>query len=158
MDQNLKSYLDEQGIKYETYEHPAVFTVSESDKVTKHIPGNRSKNLFLKDEKGRFYLVSLPGEKRLDMKYLKRRLGVKELYFGSSEDLKRELNLTPGSVSIFGMIYARNTSLLIDREIWEAEFSGFHPNINTSTLVISRESLRKFCMSLSSKWEVVDLA
>ncbi len=157
MDLFLKTYLERHNIKYKIYKHPAVFTVAESDKIKTLIPGVRSKNLFLRDEKNKFYLYCLPGEKRADLKAIKKNLGVKELHFASSEELKKELNLTPGSVSLFGMIHAKNTRLLIDKEIWEAQEVGFHPNINTATLVINHKDLEKFCNNLSS-WEVLSLA
>ncbi|MEK6825177.1 MAG: prolyl-tRNA synthetase associated domain-containing protein [Nanoarchaeota archaeon] len=158
MDSTLKSYLEKYKVNYTLYEHPAVFTVTESDEVTKHIPGARSKNLFLKDDQKKFYLICMPGHKRLDMKALKLSIKVKELHFASPEDLKKELNLTPGSVSIFGMIHASHTKLLIDKELWEANQVGFHPNINTSTLLVNHQALEIFCKSLSSPWEVVSLA
>ncbi len=157
MDSALKEYLSKYNISYDLYEHPAVFTVAESDKVTQHIPGIRSKNLFLKSGE-QYYLVCMPGEKRLDIKTLKKHLNVKNLYFASPEELKTELYLTSGSVSIFGMIHAKHTHLLIDKEIWDAKKAGFHPNINTATIVLMHENLEKFCKSLNSHWEVIALA
>ena len=157
MESSLKTHLEKHNIHYTLYEHPAVFTVTESDKVTKHIPGIRSKNLFLKSS-NTFYLYCLPGEKRANLKALKKYLNVKDLAFASPIELKNELHLTPGSVSIFGMIHAKKTHLLIDKEIWSAHQAGFHPNINTATLVVSHHELERFCNTLSSPWEVVDLA
>ena len=156
MDENLKKYLKNIDIKYDIYEHPLVFTVEESNKATKHIPGIRTKNLFLKSE-SQFYLISLPGEKRLNMKELKKNLNAKDLHFASSDELKSELHLKPGSVSIFGMIYAKNTILVIDREIWNSEFSGFHPNINNETIVLSKNNLEKFIISLKCKTLILEL-
>lgn len=160
MDSALKSYLDKNHISYIIHEHPAVFTVEESKSVPsiQKIPGVRSKNLFLKDDIGRFYLVCLPGEKRLNIKNLEAYLRVKKLKFGSSQELKSELNLTPGSVSIFGMIYSKNVILLVDREIWDAQIVSFHPNINTATLELNHLSFLRFYESLRCKKEVVDLA
>ncbi len=85
-------------------------------------------------------------------------IGAKKLYFASPEELKGELNLTPGSVSIFGMINSKgNTKLIIDQDIWDAKEIGSHPNINTATLVITHENLEKFCLSLDKKPEVISL-
>ncbi len=158
MESALKDYLAKHHIHYEIYEHPAVFTVAESDKVTQHIPGARSKNLFLYDEERRYYLICMLGEKRLDMKKLKNHLQVKELHFASPEELKTELYLSPGSVSPLGMIHAKHTRLLIDKEIWDAKQAGFHPNVNTATLVLDHTDIEKFCNSLFCPWEVIDLA
>ncbi|MDP3881609.1 MAG: YbaK/EbsC family protein [Nanoarchaeota archaeon] len=157
MDQNLKLYLKEKGIIYKEHTHPAVFTVAESKEVIKEYSYLHTKNLFLKDKNGRFYLVCLPAEKRLDVKLLEKHLHIKKLKFSSPEELKDELNLTPGSVSIFGIIYSKKTSLIIDQEVYDAEKTGFHPNINTATLEIDRKNLRIFLESIKVEKEVIKL-
>lgn len=157
MDEKLKKYLEKYNISYKIYEHPAVFTVAESDKVTKHIPGARSKNLFLKDENNNFYLVSMPGEKRLNTKSLRAYFKLKELNFASPSELKEQLNISPGSVSLFCMIRAsERVTLVIDKEIWSASLAGFHPNVNTSTLVLDNKNIKKFLSTLKNKIEVID--
>jgi Ala-tRNA(Pro) deacylase len=158
MDQNLKTFLEKHKICFEVYEHPAVFTVAESkEKITKPIPGLHTKNLFLKDDKGRFYLACLAAEKRLNIKALEKRLGVKKLKFSSPEDLKKELNLTPGSVSLFGLVYAKNVKLILDDTVWKSPSVGFHPNVNTATVVISHEGLVKFLAALNIQKEIFNL-
>src|SRR3989344_2447879 len=121
MDEKLRRYLNKYNIQYKSYEHPEVFTVSQSSSIKIEIPGKHTKCLFLKDEKGSFYLIVLLAEKRLNTRLMKEKLGAKEIHFASIEQLKKELNLTPGSVSLFGMIYAKNTCLIIDKELWDAE-------------------------------------
>jgi len=159
MDLVLKSYLAKHNISYKLHKHPAVFTVEQSKKepAIQGIPGVRTKSLFLKDEKGKFYLVSMAGEKRLNIRALEKHLKVKHLQFGSPEELKSELKLAPGSVSIFSLIHTSNTRLIIDKDVWNAEIAGFHPNVNTATLVIDHENLEKFCNSLKCKKEVLEL-
>ena len=155
MDKKLFEYLNSLNIKYTEYEHPAVFTVAESKKLNLKIPGMHTKNLFLKDENENFYLLVCPGEKRMNLKELKKNLSVKEIHFGSPDELKSELNSSSGSVSIFAMIYAKKVHLLIDKEVWLVKEVGFHPNLNTSTLVISHEDLEKFYNSLTCEKEVI---
>jgi Ala-tRNA(Pro) deacylase len=157
MDPKLKKYLEKEGIEYREHKHPAVFTVEESKKLKLAIPGVHTKNLFLKDDKGRFYLICMPALERLDTKSLRKSLGVGKLHFGSPEELKKELNLEPGSVSIFGMIHAKNVKLLLDKTVWEAEVTGFHPNINTATLEIDHKNLEKFWNSLDCEKETINL-
>jgi len=159
MDTQLLSYLDKNNIRYKIHVHPAVFTVYESKELKQKIPGLHCKTLFLKDENGMFYLVGMPAEKRLNIKKLEKYLGVKKLRFGSEGELKREVNLEPGSVSIFGAIYIKdkNIKLVIDKEVWDAEITGFHPNFNTATLEIKHEDLKKFYDSLSCEKEIVVL-
>jgi Ala-tRNA(Pro) deacylase len=159
MESLLKEYLSKHEINFISHKHKAVFTVKESHSnpdIIK-IPGLRTKNLFLKNEKRDFYLISMPGEKRLDIKSLKIKLAAKELHFASPEELKSELGLTPGSVSIFGMINAKNVLLVIDEEVWNADITGFHPNINTETLEIKHKDLEKFVNSLNCKHIILKL-
>jgi Ala-tRNA(Pro) deacylase len=149
MDQNLLNHLQKHQINYEVYEHPAVFTVEESKQVDRQIPGLHTKNLFLREKGGGYYLVCLPADKRLDIKSLSQVLGTKKLSFASAEELKEYLNLTPGSVSVFGMIYTSSVQLVLDKEILRDQQVGFHPNINTATLVLNQANLSRFLETLS---------
>ncbi|MCL5427657.1 MAG: prolyl-tRNA synthetase associated domain-containing protein [Candidatus Marsarchaeota archaeon] len=157
MDKYLKEYLDRFDVHYKLHEHKAVFTVGESGFLRSIIPGMHTKNLFLKDDHGQFYLVCMDGDRRLDMKALGKRLGAGKLHFGSGSELKSRLNLAPGSVSIFGMIYAKGTTLIVDRRVWNAETVSFHPNINTETLELQHMDLEKFYNSLDCPKEITDL-
>src|SRR3989344_2519957 len=159
MEKKLLSYLKKHDIQFKEHFHPAVFTVEESINLKKQIPKIfHTKNLFLKDEAKKFYLVCMDAHEKLNLKALKEKLNAKKkISFATVEQLKECLNLTPGSVSIFGMIYAKEVSLIIDRKIWNAKKVGFHPNINTSTLEITHENLEKFCDSLLSKKLILDL-
>lgn len=157
MDSKLKDYLAQHKVDFIEHHHEAVFTVEEAKTLKQRIPGLHCKCLFLKDENENFYLIALPAEKRLDMKKLRTELNVRKLTFGSPDELKQHLNLTPGSVSIFGMIYAKEVVLILDREVWNADRSGFHPNINTSTLEISHQGLESFYNSLSGEKKIISL-
>lgn len=157
MEKALLDYLNSHKINYTDYSHPPIFTVAESKKLNLNIPGLHTKNLFLKSERG-YYLLVCPGDKRINLKALKRHLFIKELNFASPEELKSKLGVSPGSVSLFAMIHAKNVHLLIDKEVWLSKEAGFHPNINTSTLVIQHEDLEKFYNSLECEKEVIDIA
>ena len=157
MDLALLNYLKEKNIEYKEFKHPPMFKVSDEKKAKKNIPGEKSKNLFLKDENNNFYLAVWQAYQRLPMSFLKKKLKIRSLEFASSEELKIYLKTTPGSVSIFSLIYAKNISVIIDRHLWEAEYSGYHPNENTSTFVISKEDLHKFISSLKIKYKVISL-
>tara|TARA_Y100000310_G_C20659280_1_gene803772 strand:- start:984 stop:1463 length:480 start_codon:yes stop_codon:yes gene_type:complete len=159
MDKALEDYLKEHNISYKEHEHPAVFTVEESKKVKLSFTGLHTKSLFLKSDSGKFYLVCLQADKRLDIKSLMKILNHKKLHFTSEEELKSILDLTPGSVSIFGLINDKENqvSLILDKDIYEAESVGFHPNINTSTLELSNENFIKFYNSLKQAKEIMEL-
>src|SRR3989344_5761942 len=130
MDATLLTYLKENNIEYTVHHHPAVFTVAESNALNLKLPCFHTKNLFLKDERERFYLLCCAADKPVDMKSLRQQLGVRKLHFGSAQDLEQQLNTTPGSVSLFAMIYTKNVRLLLDAKVWAAPHVGFHPNVN----------------------------
>ena len=73
------------------------------------------------------------------------------------EELKKEVNLTPGSVSIFGAINSKKVVLIIDKEVWNSDKCGFHPNINTSTLVLDHSNLEKYYNSLPNEKMILEL-
>ncbi|MCA9485735.1 MAG: prolyl-tRNA synthetase associated domain-containing protein [Nanoarchaeota archaeon] len=161
MEPKLKSYLEKNKISYMEHKHLAVFTVEEAKKIKDKLPTFfHTKNLFLKDEDKNYFLVCMDAYKKLDIKILKQELEAKKkLSFCSPEILKEKLNLTPGSVSIFGMINASpgSVKLIIDKEVWDAEKVGFHPNINTATLELTHENLKKFVETLENEYMIIDL-
>lgn len=143
---NIYLVLDELKITYKKYEHPAVFTVEEA---RKHDTGSGSynKSIFLRNKKGdNFYLVLTLGSKRIDLKSLAVFLNETKLSFASPEKMMKYLGLTPGSVSPFGLIndVDKVVNVIVDEELLKFEKQGYHPNINTATLIISTEDLKKF--------------
>ena len=77
--------------------------------------------------------------------------------FASEEEVKQQINSHPGNVSIFCSIYSNSIFLILDKSLWNSDLVGFHPNINTSTIVLSHANLEKFWNSLPLKKEVMDL-
>lgn len=139
--------LDDLGIQYERFEHPPVFTVEEANLHRGDIPCGKTKNLFLRNKKGRrHYLVVTEAEKKVDLRSLKERVGESALSFASPERLQRYLGLTPGSVSPFGIIndIKDEVMVLLDRDLLRHTALGFHPNVNTATLVIQTEDFQRF--------------
>ena len=144
---DIYEVLDELGIEYRRFEHPPVFTVEEANRHRGEIPGGRTKNLFLRNKKGRrHYLLVTEAEKSVDLKSLKARVGESALSFASPERLQKYLGLTPGSVSPFGIINDSNdeVTVLLDRDLLRYDALGFHPNVNTSTLVIQTDDFQRF--------------
>ena len=159
MDITLEEYLREHKIKFKEYGHRAVFTVDESSDLKKSIPGLHCKCLFMKDSNGKFYLVGMPAEKRLDIKNLRKMFDVGKMHFASAEELFEKLKLKPGSVSIFGLVnnFEKDVFFILDKDVWNAEAVGFHPNLNTSTIVLKHDDLERFYNSVDNRKEVVDL-
>ncbi|WP_349252322.1 MULTISPECIES: prolyl-tRNA synthetase associated domain-containing protein [unclassified Sphingopyxis] len=126
-------------IPFAAYEHVAVFTVAESDAVNAAIPGANTKNLFLKDNGGAFWLVTVPAEARVDLKALPAAIGSKRMSFGKAEDMSRLLGIAPGSVTPLAAINAPAGSIavVLDENLAAAETVNVHPLRNTGTLGLS---------------------
>jgi Ala-tRNA(Pro) deacylase len=123
-------------IPYAAHEHVAVFTVEESRKIDVDIPGAHTKNLFLKDAKGAYWLVTVPAEARVDLKVLPAAIGCKRVSFGKAEDMERLLGIAPGSVTPLAMINAEpgSVTVVLDAGLASAERINVHPLRNTGTL------------------------
>jgi Ala-tRNA(Pro) deacylase len=143
----LLARLAELGIPAETVEHEAVFTVAQSAPVKAAIPGAHSKNLFVKDKKGRLFLIVARDETRIDLKRLHEAIGASgRLSFGSAEQLRAALGVEPGSVTPFAAVNDREGSVavILDANLMAAERVNFHPLTNTMTTGIARDDLVRF--------------
>lgn len=132
----LLADLDALAIPFTAHEHVAVFTVAESDTVNAAIPGAHTKNLFLKDTGGAFWLVTVPGEARVDLKALPAAIGCKRVSFGKADDMQRLLGIAPGSVTPLAAINAAPGSItvVLDAGLAAAERVNVHPLRNTGTI------------------------
>ncbi len=143
----LYEILSDLQISYEKHDHPAVFTVEDSDKYDIHLEGAHTKNLFLTTkEKDAYYLLVVESAKRVDLKKVAAFVHQKKLTFASPEMLFKYLELTPGSVSPFGLIndVGKDVIVLVDKDLMQYDKVGFHPNINTATLIIAMEDFKKY--------------
>jgi Ala-tRNA(Pro) deacylase len=142
----LTAYLDHLGVVTRTADHPAVFTVEESEKLHRELPGGHTKNLFLKDAKDRLFLVVAEAHASIDMKALHKVLGCARLSFGKPDLLLEVLGVTPGSVTAFAVINDKTgrVSVIIDQALMAFETLNCHPLVNTATTNIGRDDLLKF--------------
>ncbi len=151
--------LDAMHISYERFEHPPVTTVKEAEQYSDLHPGAHCKNLFLRDKPGKkHYLVVLRVETEVNLTGLARYFRGGRLSFASNERLFQYLGVTPGAVSPFGLVYdsGHDVKVVLDKSIFEADTAGFHPNVNTATLVISVDDLTRFIELCGNKYEVID--
>jgi Ala-tRNA(Pro) deacylase len=156
----LCAHLTASGIRFSRIAHEAVFTVAESQTLREAMPGLHSKNLFLKDKKGRLFLVSARQSARIDLKRLHETLGASgRLSFGSAELLLEKLGVTPGSVTAFAVINDRagDVTMVLDATLTTGEDVNFHPLINTATVRVSRDGLLTFFRSTGHEPLIVDL-
>ncbi len=144
---DLFAFLDRLDIPYSTVSHTPLFTVEQSRELRGTIPGGHTKNLFLKDKRGAYYLVVASEDAAIDMKGLHRRLGAKGRFsFGSADALRELLGVEPGSVTPFAAIndVAGKVAIVLDTAMLAHEVLNYHPLVNTMTTSISRAGLMTF--------------
>jgi Ala-tRNA(Pro) deacylase len=143
----LFAFLDRLEIPYSTVAHPPLFTVEQSRVLHGTIPGGHTKNLFLRDKGGTYFLVVASEDASIDLKGLHRLLGAKGRFsFGSAEALRELLGVEPGSVTPFAAIndVAGKVAVVLDTAMLVHDPLNYHPLVNTMTTSISQTGLMKF--------------
>ena len=153
--------LENLNIKYTRIDHDATATNEDCNDVESILGIKICKNLFLCNaSKTEFYLLAMPGDKKFITKNLSKQIGSSRLSFADGIYMEQFLNITPGSVSILGLMYDKECKvhLLLDKEVLEEEYFGCHPCINTSSLKIeTSEILNKFLPYTGHKPVIVEL-
>lgn len=153
--------LEELEIPYERVDHEAIPTIEACQEVDRILGIEICKNLFLcNQQKTKFYLLLMPGTKKFVTKVLCRQIQSARLSFAKESFMGELLGLTPGSVTILGLMNdtENRVQLLIDREVLNEEFLGCHPCINTSSLKLrTQDVLEKFLPRVHHDYTVVDL-
>jgi len=145
--QDLLKKLEELDIKTTTHEHEAVFTVDESSKIKQDIPGGHTKNLFLKDKKGNFFLVVAEGSAQIKLNSIHGLIGAKgRVSFGKPEALMELLGVKPGSVTAFAPINDSENKV------------NCHPLTNEMTTTISREDLLQFLKQVNHEPQIIQVS
>ena len=139
MEKEMRSYalLDSLGLEYRRVDHEHADTIEACEQVEGLLECKICKNLFLTNrQQTDFYLLIMPGEKPFKTKLLSRQIGSARLSFASAEHMERYLDITPGSVSVLGLMNDKSGAvrLLVDRNLLNEEYFGCHPCINTSSL------------------------
>ena len=135
-------------------------TVEESLRLVPKLPGAKTKNLFLRDKKGRrHFLVTVPHDIAVDLGALGAALGVGGVGFASAERLQKHLGIKPGSVSLLGLVNdeAHAVEFVIDRALWEADAVQAHPLTNTATMVVAHADLERFLAATGHPPRVIDV-
>lgn len=147
MNSHLFDLLNELSISFDSAEHEAVFTCEDASRVAHGMEGIETKNLFLRDKKGKkHYLVAIPDNKMVDLKNLAEIIGSTKLSFASSDRLKKYLGVTPGSVTLLALIndVENDVEVIVDKDIWESKKVLCHPLVNTATVSIALEDMKNF--------------
>ena len=143
--QQIYDYLQENSIWHEITEHKAVYNMAELAEVPCPYPEADAKNLFVRDDKKQnYYLITVKGEKRVNLKAFRKAQGTRNLSFASAEDLMERLGLIPGAVTPLGVLNdeTRSVKVFLDRDfLQEPGLVGVHPNDNTATVWLKTEDL-----------------
>lgn len=157
---SIYDFLQEHQVAYERYDHPAVFTCEEAERLVPDIDAAKTKNLFVRDRKGkRHFLVVVGYEKSVDLNALSKVLGCSKLSLGSEQRLSTHLGVKPGSVTILALMNdtENNVELVFDIPISEAVALRCHPLINTATLSLTRQDLNRFLEVTGHQLTTVDV-
>ncbi len=159
--QDLLDLLSKLDIQSTTVDHEAVFTVEESAKIKQDIPGGHTKNLFLKDKKGCFFLIVAEGSARIKLNSVHGLIGASgRVSFGKPEALMKLLGVKPGSVTAFAPINdtENQVKVVIDEPLLRYDHINCHPLTNEATTTISREDLLRFLDHINHAPQIIQLS
>mgnify|MGYP000676629263 CR=1 FL=1 len=154
----LQTLLDELDINVTRFKHEAVFNCAQASSLLLDISGAKTKNLFLKDKKGkRHFLLVISDEKVLDFKVLAKRLNVNRLSFASDDSLKQYLKSEPGRVSLLDILKDDEgaVELFIDEDVWDAKIVQCHPYSNESTWTIGTHDIDRLFTHVKREYQFI---
>ena len=139
-------FLDKLGVEYQRVDHEAAMTMEACEEIDRTLGDGTAicKNLFLCNrQETDFYLLLMPGDKPFKTKNLSAQIGSARLSFAKPEYMEKYLDITPGSVSVMGLMndHENHVQLLVDEDVMKSEYLGCHPCVNTSSLKIKTEDI-----------------
>ena len=159
-EQRCYELLDSLGVEYARVDHEHADTIEACHEIESTLGASICKNLFLTNrQQTEFYLLLMPGDKPFKTKLLSKQLGTARLSFASPEHMEQYLDITPGSVSVLGLMNdGGKVHLVIDRDLLKDEFICCHPCINTSTLRLRTEDvIAKLLPAVGHEYALVEL-
>lgn len=157
--QETYQYLKDHNIPFEITEHPAVYNMEELESIDLPYPEGDAKNLFVRDDKKKnYYLITVKGDKSVNLKDFRKAHGLRPLSFASPEDLKRYMDLTPGAVTPLGLLNVEGApiTLYLDSEFKDS-IIGIHPNENTATVWLQGDDLVALLCENGCEVEIVEI-
>ena len=157
--QETLEYLDARGVEYSLEEHPAVFNMEELRAIDLKYPDRDAKNLFVRDDKKTgWYLITVRGDRRVDLNGFRKKFGLRRLSFASAEELLSVMGLIPGAVTPLGLLNdaERKVTLYLDAA-FSGGLIGVHPNDNTATVWLKAEDLTRLIREHGNTVRIVDL-
>ena len=158
--QDLFDYLDKLNIAHNTLDHDPIFRVEDSLELKAQRPGANTKNLFLKDKAGKFFLICAQSDTNIHINKLHPILGCKRLSFGKTDPLLELLGVTPGSVTLFSILNDTESAvtLILDGALMNHDIVNFHPLLNDATTAISSADMIKFAKATGHDPVILDFA
>ena len=146
--------------KIKVHQHDALFTVEDSKKLRGRIDGAHSKNLFLKNKKNGFFLLSCEEADKIDLKKISKSLNMGNVSFAKEEYLDKYLKIKPGSVSPFALLNDEGgkVNFYLEQTLYESKFVNFHPLINTFTITIETKRFIEFMIENDKKIHIFSSA
>lgn len=158
---DLFAFLDGLGIKVSTTTHPPLFTVVDSQALRGRIEGGHTKNLFLKDRKDNYFLLTVEEDSEIDLKQIHHTIGAAgRVSFGRPEKLLDHLGVTPGAVTVFGLINdtAGAVKIVFDEALLRHDVINAHPLTNEATTSIARGDLLRFVEATGHRPQILKLS
>lgn len=159
-EQLLFQRLNDLAIDHETYTHRPLYTIEDSLNYASHIPdaGAQCKSLFLKDKKGRLWLIVAHDDTKISLKEVSKSIQASGLRFADETLLFDTLGVRPGSVTPFGLINdtQKSTHVVLDVNLFSFSLIGFHPLRNDSTVTLKPLDLLRFITSCTEHYQLFD--
>ena len=159
--QEIYDYLKQKNIWYEVTEHKAVYNMEDLSQVYMPYPQADAKNLFVRDDKKQnYYLITVKGDKKVNLKEFRKNNNIRPLSFASESDLMDIMKLVPGAVTPLGILNDEQlrVTLFLDRYFFEnTALIGVHPNDNTATIWLKSADLVKLIKEHGNTVEIVDI-
>ena len=157
--QETYELLTKAGIQYEITEHQAVFNMKELEEIEQPYPDRDAKNLFVRDDKKKnYYLITVKGDRRVDLKEFRKTHGLRNLSFASADDLMTIMKLIPGAVTPLGLLEDedRKVTLYLDAAFGDS-LIGVHPNDNTASVWLKASDLVKVIEAHGNTVNIVEI-
>lgn len=159
--QQIYDYLKQENVWYEITEHEAVYNMAELSNVEIPYPECDAKNLFVRDDKKKnYYLITVKGDKRVDLKEFRKNNNTRALSFASADDLMDIMGLVPGAVTPFGLLNDSEckVTLFLDNAFMnDLGLIGIHPNDNTATVWLKIKDLIKLIQQHGNRVNIVQI-
>ena len=159
MEEKVYEVLKNLNVNYSKIDHPPLYTAMDNEQHGIKFDGIACKNLFLRNkDKSQYYLIILPLNKRLDLKNIQNKLNETRLSFGNEDELAEKLKITRGAVSLLNIIEVEKTDIkfIIDRSLLDYDNVCFHPNINTSTVIFSSNTIKKILDKYKADYKFIE--